>query len=136
MTLLIDTNVWLGFYNRGEHQEKLSGLFLENDVFISVVTLNEIRRGAHDTFSKKMYDELHEMFSYYIITPSELDWIECGNISERILKNKRRQKNDILLLQNDILIALCAKKQKAKLITTDKHFSLLKPYLHIPIEYW
>lgn len=134
---LVDTSVLIPFYNRGYFKDPLLKLQNEYSLFFSAVTINEFSRGAHDPVSKNIVRDLLGIMGSNIVIPSLNHWIECGEISEQILKKTRRTKEKIFILQNDILIGLGARDIKAKLITADKKdFSLLEEYLKVPIDFW
>lgn len=135
--LLVDTSVLIAVYNR---QQFLDILLERNDsksLLFSVVTVNELIRGAHHPLSKEIAEDFLRQVHGRLITPSEGQWLECARISESILGGGRRSKEGVLLLQNDILIALGARDAAATLATCDrKDFGLLKGYIRLPIEYW
>lgn len=134
---LVDTSILIPFYNQGHHKDLLLKLQGEYSIFFSAVTINEFSRGAHDPISKNIVRDLLAIMGSNVITPSLDHWIECGEISEQILKKTKRTKEKIFMLQNDILIGLGARDIKAKLITADKKdFGLLEEYLKVFIDFW
>lgn len=134
---LVDTSILIPFYNQGSYKELLFKLQSAHQLFFSAVTINEFGRGAHDPVSKNIVSDLLAIMGSHIVVPSLNHWIECGEISEKILKKEKKSKEKILLLQNDILIGLGARDIAAKLITADKKdFSLLEKHLKVPIDFW
>lgn len=134
----LDTSILIGLFNKREFFENILSILNQNtEMFVSAVVLNELIRGCHDTYSMEVLQGMLQLFSSNIITPTQKHWIECARISEQLLKQKKRNKQDILLLQNDILIALCARDFKTTLITSDKKdFSFLSKHFHFDVEYW
>ncbi len=134
--VVVDTNILIAFYNQGKYEDDLLSLNRNKNLHISAITLNEFIRGAHDPVSKQIVSSFLELIQGKVITPTEKDWIDCAKISEQLLVSKKRSKENILLLQNDILIALGTKANFSTLITTDKDFELIRRFISIPIEWW
>ncbi|MBI2982158.1 MAG: PIN domain-containing protein [Deltaproteobacteria bacterium] len=135
--VLIDTSILIPLYNERRFEGRYQELNLGSEILFSVVTTNELIRGAHDDLSCRLVREFLEVEQPCFVTPSEDQWLQCARISEVILQDKKRSKEGVLLLQNDILIALGARDIGATLVTCDKKdFNLLKPYIRVPIEFW
>lgn len=135
--VLVDTSVLISFYNKGLFDEQLRGLNQSCELFFSAVTINEFIRGAHNKDSKDIVQSFMEIVSDQIVTPTEAQWIECGSVSEQILKGKKRSKEGVLLLQNDILIGLNARDAKAQLVTSDHaDFKILKDFIKMSVDFW
>lgn len=134
---LIDTSILISLYNHGRHQEKIEIISQKYSVYFCSVTANELLRGAHDARSMMIVDDFLTIANTRLVTPSQEIWVECGRISEKLLKNKKRNRQDIVLLQNDILIGLCARSIGAVLVTEDKRdFEVLKHPIKLAVEYW
>ncbi len=135
--VLVDTSVLIPLFNEGKFQDRILELNANFQLFVSIVTANELLRGAHDAVSKNIVEEFLEILQGRLVTPAEKHWIECATLSERLLKEKRRSKQNILLMQNDLLIAIGARETGARLVTSDrKDFALIQPYVRGPIEFW
>lgn len=133
----VDTSILIGLYNEGLFEEKFLELNQRGQLLFSVVTINEFVRGARDKTSKEIVKSFLEIVGDNLITPTEEEWMECGTLSEHLLKGKRKSKQEVLLLQNDILIALGAKEAEAVLVTADKKdFILLKELVPVSVEFW
>lgn len=134
---LVDTNILIAFYNSGKHADNLFALNKTSQLFFSAVSINEFVRGAHDAVSKSIIADFLNIAKNNLITPSLSNWLDCGRISETLLKKERRSKINIVLLQNDILIALTAKEYQQTLITADtKDFKLISQFVDFKAEYW
>lgn len=134
---LIDTGILIGLYNRGRFKDDYLRLLESRRIFFSSVTINEFIRGAHDAASKNLVNDFLEIVGNDLVTPTAEQWLECGRISETILKRKKRPKEAVVLLQNDILIALSARDMKAVLVTADKKdFAFIETVLPVAVEYW
>ncbi|MBF0492995.1 MAG: type II toxin-antitoxin system VapC family toxin [Deltaproteobacteria bacterium] len=136
--VLLDTSILIEVTKRGNFISSIE-TFLNPKIkiYTSAVSLNEYLRGCHDKESLDIAMGLISLFGGKTIVPTYSNWIECAHISELLLKIKKRNKQDILLLQNDILIALGSRDTQATLITADKtDFSLIQNYLKFDVEYW
>lgn len=135
--VLLDTSILIPFYNQGRFSDKLLAYTANALISFCSVSINEFIRGAHNSTSKEIISGLLEIAGNSTVNPSLKQWIECGKISEKILKQKRRNKNNVLLLQNDILIALCTRDENLILVTADQaDFRLIQNYVDVSIEYW
>lgn len=133
----LDTNILIDFYNKGSHEDRLIRLNFESQLFVSTVVLCEFVRGAHDKTSREIVEGFLKIIQGRILTPTESQWIECARVLEKILAEKKRSRQDILLLQNDLLIAIAARDGHATLITSDKKdFHLINDFVGTNIEYW
>lgn len=135
--VLLDTSVLIPLYNQGRFRDKVFELSSVRRLFFSVVAINEFVRGAHDPVSKNIVASFLDIAKQSLTTPTEEQWIECGHVSERILKRQTKSKERIMLLQNDILIALGARDMDATLITSDrKDFEVLQEFMRVDIDFW
>jgi predicted nucleic acid-binding protein len=133
---LLDTSVLIAFYNKGLFEGRLLSLVQTSQIFISAVTANEFVRGAHDPVSFEIAQSFVELMRGQIVTPTEAHWLECAHVSERLLRAKKRSQQDVLLLQNDILIALGARDLGATLVTQDSDFKILKDLIKMSLNSW
>lgn len=134
---LVDTSILISLYNKGSFTDRFLDLNRRFDIIFSVVAINEFIRGSHDPVSKNIVKDFLDIVEGGLVVPTLDHWIECGRISEALLKGRRRSKESVLLLQNDILIGLCARERDATLMTCDrKDFEILKDLIRIPVEFW
>lgn len=134
---LVDTNIWIDLFNRKRFQDRFLNLNRQSRVLVSVVTVNELLRGCHEATSLSIVEDFLKIVGDQLITPTEPEWLECARISERLLKGKKKTKQDVLLLQNDALIALAARNAGATLVTSDlKDFKLLKDFVRVSVDFW
>lgn len=72
-----------------------------------------------------------------LLTPTANHWLECGKISEKLLRGKKIGKPEVMLLQNDVLMALLARDANLRLITADrKDFSRIASEIKVSLEFW
>lgn len=134
---LVDTNILIGLYSRKKYFSSYLNLVEKSEVLFSSVSLNEFIRGAHDKNSKDLVESFLTLVKDRLLTPTLAHWLECGRVSETLLRGKKIGKPQVVLLQNYILMALLARDAKARLITADhKDFDLIAPYVEFNLEYW
>lgn len=135
--VLLDTSILIPLYNEGRFRDKVLELGVVKQLFFSIVTINEFVRGAHDAVSKNIVASFLDITRQSLMTPTEEQWIECGYVSERLLKRQKKSKEKVVLLQNDILIALGARDRGAMLITSDrKDFEVIREFIGVEIDFW
>jgi predicted nucleic acid-binding protein len=72
-----------------------------------------------------------------ILTPTENNWIESGEILARIRADRGFAPAKLRDLHFDVLIALSARSHGARLITTNRtDFELIKSYREFELEVW
>jgi predicted nucleic acid-binding protein len=130
---IIDTDVYIGNWERGD----LAGAF--EDVrrsFIvrhSAVVLSELRRGARTSTADRLVAALFRLAGRPW-EPTARDWWEAGRLIRRIgdaqgWDTKRRRD-----FQNDALIALTARRHGATVVTANQHdFELLSRYVPVSL---
>ncbi|MBI4411294.1 MAG: PIN domain-containing protein [Deltaproteobacteria bacterium] len=135
--VLFDTSILIPLYNENRYRERVLDLGGRTRLFFSVVAINEFIRGAHDRRSQNLVRSFLDTVKENLISPTERQWIECGSVSERILKRERRSKEKVILLQNDILIAIGARDADAILVTADRNdFTILKEFIDVAVDFW
>lgn len=136
--VLPDTNFLIAVYNEaGDWFERYSTIVQRHIIRYSSVVLNEFLRGAHDTRSQKIVRELTQLAAGKIVVPSERHWLQCGKISQKILKGKKMSREEVGLLQNDILIALSVREIGGTLLTRDRSdFELIGRYISFDLEFF
>lgn len=136
--VLPDTNFLIAVYNEArDWLDHYSAIVQQHIVRYSSVVLNEFLRGAHDTRSQKIARELTQLASSKIVVPSERHWLQCGKISQKILKGKKMSREEVGLLQNDILIAFSVREIGGTLLTLDRaDFELIGRYVSFDREFF
>ena len=134
---ILDTNIYIGHWERGLHQEFLETLRRAYIIRHSAVVLSELRRGARTQDAERLVMMLYRL-ARICWEPTASDWWEAGRLIQKIGDaegwdgNKRRD------FQNDALIALTARRHGAAVATADhRDFNLLARELRIyvlPVE--
>ncbi|MGH9324856.1 MAG: type II toxin-antitoxin system VapC family toxin [Vicinamibacteria bacterium] len=130
---ILDTNVYIGHWERGLYDDALDRVRRAFIVRHSSVVLSEIRRGARTKAAQNVVANLMECATV-VWAPQSSDWWEAGKlIRERgdardWDRDKRRD------FQNDVLIALTARRHGATVVTANRaEFELLSRETGVPI---
>ncbi|MDB6080423.1 MAG: VapC toxin family domain ribonuclease [Akkermansiaceae bacterium] len=116
--ILIDSNVYIGFLNAGlDPVREIGGRAALEDVACCGVVKAEVLRGIK---GPRQRERLEEFFSVtqMIATPASL-WDEAWHLAWKLDRQGK-----ILPLQ-DIVIACCALRAGAAVMTRDKHFQAI-----------
>jgi predicted nucleic acid-binding protein len=101
----------------------------------SSVVLAELWRG---TSLGRDEDVLLALQSNYpVLTPTQNNWIESGQILAKIQKDHGYEPHKLRDLHFDVLIALTARSSGARLITSNRaDFELIRTYKELQLEVW
>jgi predicted nucleic acid-binding protein len=132
---VLDTDIYIGHWEAGLHDELLSTVRQAFIVRHSAVVLSELRRGARTAAARRLVTQLHR-WARICWEPTALDWWEAGRLVQEIGDAagweiaKRRE------FQNDTLIALTARRHGATVVTANRDdFRLLANRLRIRVLY-
>jgi len=132
---LLDTGVYVGHWEAGLYSDILSDVRKGFVVRHSAVVLSELRRGARTREAQRLVENLFRL-ARTIWEPTAAEWWEAGKLVRQVgdlqgwEAGKRRE------FQNDVLIALTARRHGATVVTTNhRDFALLKDRLKIKILY-
>jgi predicted nucleic acid-binding protein len=101
----------------------------------SSVVLADLWRGATEAEEWHFVGALER--SHPILTPTQNNWIESGQILARIQMEKGFESTKLRDLHFDVLIALTARAHGARLITTNRaDFELIRDYRSFKLEVW
>ena len=116
MDYIIDSNIWIEFFNRGNYFDSVSDLLINNEVYINKIILAELIPLARSNNEKELID------CFYGIELLELDinWDEIIEIQHTCIK---RRINKLGLL--DIVIAQNAKQNNVGIFSINRHMILL-----------
>lgn len=119
MKAFFDTNVYINtFFKAVLPREEFAKFFALYDVIVCPIVKHELLLG---TIHKKTRKELERFFDQCptVEAPTREMWEEMTERMKQLKWKENRQ-------QNDLLIALTTKKEKATLMTYDVHFQKLK----------
>lgn len=124
MKYLLDTNVYLGAF-RSEHRKaqfRRTFFPLLPATFLSSVVAYEIYVNAKDGRTRDLMKEFIRPLEQAgrVIAPAFDDWVEASAIVTGIEQKDRGWRSKLPGLLNDILIALCARRIGATLLTYNR----------------
>jgi len=121
---LLDTNVYLGAFRSEQKKAQFRQTFfpLLPATHLSSVVAYELYVNAQDRRTRSLTQEfIHPMErSGRVITPTFDDWVEASDIVTAVEQKDRGWRSKLPALLNDILIALCARRIGATLLTYNK----------------
>ena len=130
---ILDTNIYIGHWERGLHQEFLETLRRAYIIRHSAVVLSELPRGARTRDAERLVMMLYRL-ARICWEPTASDWWEAGRLIQKIGDAEGWDRNKRRDFQNDALIALTARRHGATVVTADlSDFNLLARELRIPV---
>jgi predicted nucleic acid-binding protein len=115
--VVIDTNVYVDWINRGQHE---AVLFQPETVkYLSAVVLMELRAGAFSPSDRRLLQRLQTAFERAgrVLTPSRGVFAEAGDALRRLQVDRGYKIGASHSIANDVLIALSARSIGATLVT-------------------
>ena len=121
MKVILDTNVYVAACRSEDAGERFRATFfpLLPMTFLAAVVAYELRVNAADRPTQRLVQEFIGPMerSGRCIAPTFADWIEAATIVTAIGERDRSWRAKLPTLLNDILIALCARRIGATLLT-------------------
>jgi len=131
--VIFDTSVLVDELRTGRHRKRIESA--EGLVRTSSVVLAELLRGVVGPAEHKFLRSLAR--NYPILTPTEKNWLESGEILARIHADHGVAPNKLRDLHFDVLIALTARSHGARLITSNRaDFEMINGYQKLQLEIW
>lgn len=122
---ILDTNVYIGHWERGLYDAALTDVRKAFVVRHSAVVLSELRRGARTPLARRFVEALQRL-ARVPWTPTAEDWWEAGRLIQKIGDAQHWDRSKRRDFQNDALIALTARGHGATVVTADRaDFALL-----------
>jgi predicted nucleic acid-binding protein len=126
---LLDTNVYLGACRSEETRTQFRKAFfpLLPATFLSAVVAYELFVNARDARTQTLVREFIRPMEQTgrVVSPAFDDWIQASEVVTAIEQKDRRWRSKLPGLLNDILIALCARRIGATLLTCNRDDFLL-----------
>lgn len=130
---ILDTNVYIGHWERGLYEEMLETVRRAYIVRQSAVVLSELRRGARTPNAERLVANLFRLAPVHW-EPTDGDWWEAGRLVRKIGDREGWDRNKRRDFQNDALIALTARRHGATVVTADvSDFGLLAQELRVAV---
>lgn len=118
--LVIDTNIYIDWFNAGRHQDIL---FQRGVVkHLSAVVLMELRAGAFTASDRRLVQRVESAFAKAgrILVPSRAVFIEAGDALRRLQADRGFRIETSHSIVNDVLIALSARSIGAAVVTQNE----------------
>lgn len=130
--VLLDTNVYVDWLNRGHREPLLVGPGLVR--YLSAVVYMELRAGASTPSARRALLQLVAGYQRggRLVAPSQAIFERAGQLLPALKARGRDVRKASLV--NDVLIALTARSLGATLVTADTDFEDLQPLLDFSLE--
>jgi len=130
--VLLDTNLYMGWLNRGLYPELMVGPGLVR--YLAAVVAMELRIGARTLPARRALDKLLRAYhaSRRIVVPSATLYDEAGRVLRKLHECGREIRRASLV--NDVLIALCARSVGATLFTGDEDHRVIQDVVGHSLE--
>ena len=131
--LIFDTSVLIDNLRTGRHQQRIAAI--RGLIRVSAVVIAELWRGATNRAESEFLRALCR--NHPILTPTPKNWLESGLFLAKIRKDRGFAADKLRNLHFDVLIALTARSNGARLITSDREdFELISRYRKLQLEIW
>ena len=132
LKLLLDTSIYIPFINQGISNPVLDLGPERSLLFMSAVVLEELYAGAHDPASIKLLDKLYDVFVFAnrLVVPDGRDWQKTGKVIAQLERKHGFEGKFLARITHDILIALCARRIGATVVTNNtKDFLRIREFI-------
>ena len=131
--IIFDTSVLVDDLRTGRHQQRIQSV--TGLIRTSSVVLAELWRGATKPPEREFLRTLAR--NHPILTPTEKNWLESGEILQKIRASHGYTPDKLRDLHFDVLIALTSRAHGARLIASNRaDFELIHHYRKIRLEIW
>jgi predicted nucleic acid-binding protein len=134
--VIFDTSILVDELRRGLHLDRIQSL--TGLVRISSVVLAELWRGATKPAERSFLSALEK--NYPILTPTRQNWLDSGQLLARVREDRGLAPEKLRSLHFDVLIALTARSNGARLVTSNRgDFELIasyRPARDLRLEIW
>ena len=124
MKYLLDTNIYLEAFRSEQKKAQFRQTFtsLLPATFLSAVVAYELSVNARDGHTRALIREfiLPVQRTGRLVSPTFDDWVEASRIVTAIEDKEKSWRSKLPALLNDILIALCARRIGAVLLTYNR----------------
>lgn len=132
--IFFDTNIYLRVLHSEEytrrHQERFAQL--APHTYLCSVVAGELYAGAHTIQATRLVEDLVAPYVRVsrLVYPNHKDWVDMGKVTADIMVTRPDYRSKLPALQNDILVALSAKRIGAAVVSENaKDFALLQNFL-------
>jgi len=117
--VLPDTSIYIPYINEGVSHPLIEMSFKKPMSYMCAVVMEELYAGALDAASIKLLNRMYETYEKLgrFVTPSVSDWQKAGKVIAKLGRKHGFESKYLARIQNDVLIALCARQIGAYVIT-------------------
>jgi predicted nucleic acid-binding protein len=131
--VIIDSSVYIGHWERCDHQAPLEQVQKTHVIRQSAVVLSELRRGARTRAGQRLVETLARI-ARTAWEPTATDWWEAGRWIRKLGDARQWDVAKRREFQNDTLIALTARRHGASILTANHaDFDLLARHLRVRV---
>jgi predicted nucleic acid-binding protein len=131
--VIFDSSVFINQFRTDCYSQRIDSL--HELVRTSAVVLAELWRGATTHAEQAVLHALER--KYPIFTPTEKNWLESGVILSTLQHDHGFEGRKLRDLHFDVLIALTARANGSRLITSNRaDFELIRNYRDFKLEVW
>jgi predicted nucleic acid-binding protein len=139
LPILLDTNVYLYAMRSDNGAAFFEQRFLRLvfQTYLSSIVVEELYAGALDRQGVKLVESYVGALerAARVIAPSFEDWKEAGKLVAKIGEREPGRRSKVQQMLNDILLALCARRIGADLITFNREdFRLIRRYKSFSLD--
>ncbi|MBI5528570.1 MAG: hypothetical protein HY897_19740 [Deltaproteobacteria bacterium] len=132
---ILDTSIYVGHFAMGWYAEVLAGVRQCYVVRHSAVVLSELVRGASTRATTLMIAQLCRLAGTAWI-PEHADWLAAGSTISRLGRRLGWEERKMRDIQNDVLIALTARRFGAVLYTANRgDFSMIRDLVQFEVVF-
>ena len=124
MTVLVDTSIWIEYFRRGDHSEKLDFLIDENIIVTNDLILAELVPSLKVHNQGKIVKLLYNINKLGL----SINWVQIIEFQFKCLKNGL---NGIGI--PDLILAQNSKQNRCEIYSIDNHFNLMKDILGLQL---
>jgi predicted nucleic acid-binding protein len=131
--IIFDTSILVDDLRTGRHQSRIQSI--TGLIRISSVVLAELWRGVTKPAEREFLQALGR--NHPVLSPTEKNWLESGQILAEIRADRGFTPDKVRDLHFDVLIALTARSNGARLITSNRtDFEIINGYRKLQLEVW
>lgn len=131
--VVFDTSIFIDYLRQKRHRERLQNL--TGFIRTSAVVLAELWRGATKQQERKFLVQLEA--NHPVLVPTQNNWVESGQILATLRARHGLLPGKMRDLHFDVLIALTARSNGARLITSNgADFELIRKVRPFLLEVW
>lgn len=120
--LILDTAIYIDYFNASKYQEWVSIQNYPDRIYLSAIVLMELFAGAPSSRDIELLGKFQRPFTKrnMIVVPHKRDYIRAGKILATLQREKGYELKKAYWLTNDVLIAMSTRRVGATLVTKNR----------------